>query len=87
MEYDEQGERYRDWRRVVADSTSHSWSDWPHQGPPSLLFSLKHFLKHGGEPRSWYQLWLRKHGLQETDRTSHEVRSLVEILYLKDRGG
>ena len=82
VEYDDQGERYRDWRRVVSDSTSHTWPDWPHQGPASLLHSLKHFMKHGGEPRSSYQLWLRKHHLQETDRTAHEVRTLVEALWL-----
>ena len=81
-EFDEQGERYREWRRVVADSTPHAWKDWPHQGPSSLMHMLKHFMKHGGEPKSWFQIWLRKHHLQETDRTAHEVRCLVEALWL-----
>ena len=46
------------------------------------MHMLKHFMKHGGEPKSWFQIWLRKHHLQETDRTAHEVRCLVEALWL-----
>ncbi|CAE7411650.1 unnamed protein product [Symbiodinium sp. KB8] len=82
VEYDDQNERFRDWRKVCADSASHNWPDWPHQGPPSLLYTMKHFHRHGGDPRTWMQSWLRKHHLAETDRTAHEVRSLVEALWL-----
>ena len=82
VEYDSQGERYRDWRRVVQDSSSSIFSDWPHQGPQSTLHMLKHCLKHGGEPRSWMQLWMKKHNVAEHDRTAHELRALIEIIYL-----
>ncbi|CAE7249467.1 unnamed protein product, partial [Symbiodinium sp. CCMP2456] len=82
VEYDEQGERHREWRKVVADCVVHSWKDWPHEGPPSLQFALKQFGKIGGDPRLWFQLWLRRHHLAETDRTAHEVRTLIEALYL-----
>ena len=82
VEYDEQGERHREWRKVVADCVVHSWKDWPHEGPPSLQFALKQFGKIGGDPRVWFQLWLRRHHLAEIDRTAHEVRTLIEALYL-----
>ncbi|CAE7243495.1 pksN [Symbiodinium natans] len=82
VEFDDQGDRFREWRKVVSDSAAHAWKDWPHQGPASLLHTMKHFHRHGGDPRSWLQAWLRKHHLAETDRTAHEVRSLVEALWL-----
>ena len=82
VEYDAHGERHREWRQVVADSVTHNWKDWPHEGPPSLLYAMKQFQKIGGDPRLWFQLWLRRHHLSESDRTAHEVRSLVEAIYL-----
>ena len=82
IEFDDQGDRYREWRKVVSDSVAHSWKDWPHQGPASLHHTLKHFHRHGGCPRTWFQSWLRRHGMTETDRTAHEVRSLIEALWL-----
>ena len=48
VEYDSQGERHREWRKVVQDSSVSSWTDWPHQGPQSTLHMLKHCLRHGG---------------------------------------
>ena len=78
VEYDAHGECHRDWRQVVADSIAHSWKDWPHEGPPSLLYTMKQFQK----TRLRFQLWLRRHHLSKTDRTAHEVRTLVEALYL-----
>ena len=82
VEYDEQGERHREWRKVVADCAVHSWKDWQHEGPPSLQYAVKQFGKIGGDPRLWFQLWLRRHHLAETDRTAHEVRTLSEAIYL-----
>ena len=55
--YDEQNERYRPWRQVVQDSSAHSFKDWPHQGPQTALHTLKHFLRHGGEPKAWMELF------------------------------
>ena len=82
VEYDEQGERHREWRKVVSDCVVHSWKDWPHEGPPSLQYALKQFGKIRGDPRLWLQLWLRRHHLAETDRTAHEMRTLIEAIYL-----
>ena len=65
--YDSQGERFRDCRQTAQDSTSPRFADWPHSGPPSLLCCLKHFCKHGGEPKSWFQTWLRRHSLDGRD--------------------
>ena len=80
--YDEQNERYRSWRQLVQDSSVHTFKDWPHQGPQTTLHTLKHFLRHGGEPKAWMELWLRKHSVSSTDRVAHELRTLVDIVWL-----
>ncbi|CAE7674483.1 pksN [Symbiodinium sp. CCMP2592] len=51
-------------------------------GPQSTMHMLKHIHKHGGEPKSWLQLWLRKHNVSESDRVCHELKTLVDIVYL-----
>jgi hypothetical protein len=48
--YDEQGERYRDWRSLVQEASEHSFSDNPLDGPLSGMHVVKHHLKFGGHP-------------------------------------
>ncbi|CAE7628065.1 pksN [Symbiodinium sp. CCMP2592] len=80
--YDDQNERHREWRSVVQECVTHSFADWPYQGPQSTMHMLKHIQRHGGEPKSWLQLWLRKHNVSESDRVCHELKTLVDIVYL-----
>ena len=80
--YDEQGERHREWRGVVQESATHSFTDWPYQGPQSTLHISKHMQRHGGDPKLWMQIWMRKHNLSDSDRVVHELRTLVDTLYL-----
>ena len=75
VEFDDQGGRFQEWRKVVSDSLAH-------QGPASLLQMLKHLHRHGGCPRTWFQSWLRRHGVADTDRAAHKVRPLLEALWL-----
>lgn len=80
--YDEQGERHREWRSVIQEASTHSFSDWPYQGPQSTLHISKHMQRHGGDPKLWMQIWMRKHNLSDSDRVVHELRTLVDTLYL-----
>ena len=76
------GERYREWRAVTQEASTHSFSDWPFQGPQSALHVCKHMLRRGGDPKLWMQVWMRRHSLMDSDRVVHELRTLVATLYL-----
>ncbi|CAE7388043.1 unnamed protein product [Symbiodinium sp. CCMP2592] len=81
VDYDEQGERFKDWKQVVAESREYAYQDWPWEGPLTTLYILKQMYKQGGNPKLWLQLWSRSKGVQEHDRVMHELRTLCEILY------
>lgn len=76
VDFDEQGVRYKEWRRFVQESRDYSYTDWPHEGPSTVLHTVKHMYKFGGDPRQWLQLWARQKGIYETDRVMHELRCL-----------
>lgn len=82
VDYDEQGDRYKEWRRVVGELREYNFSDWPHEGPLSVLHLCKHMLKNGGDAKLWLQVWARHKGIAETDRVMFELRTLVEIIHL-----
>lgn len=79
IDYDEQNCRYKEWRKVVMESRD--YSDWPHQGPSTVLHLLTHMHRFGGDPRQWLQLWARQKGVYESDRVMHELRCLTDIFY------
>ena len=82
VDYDEQGERFKEWRKVVNEMREYSFGDWPLEGPPSTMHLTKHMLRNGGDPRLWLQVWSRHKGVAETDRVMFELRTLIEIFYL-----
>ena len=82
VDYDDQNERYKDWRKVVNEMTEYNFRDWPLDGPLSTLHLSKHMLRNGGDPRLWLQVWARHKGIAETDRVMFELRTLIEILHL-----
>ena len=81
VDYDEQGERHKSWRKVVQESTSESWGDSPLEGPATMLHLAKHYERHGGDPRQWLQQWAREKHLEATDRAMHEMKVLMDIMY------
>jgi hypothetical protein len=81
IEYDEQGERYKPWRTVVAESSTHHFNDWTLEGPPTQLTVAKLMERTGGDPKLWMAKWQQQLKLDENDRVMHEVRSLVGILH------
>lgn len=82
VDYDEQGDRYKEWKRVVGELKEFNFSDWPHDGPLSMLHLCKHMMKNGGDPKLWLQVWARHKSVAETDRVMFELRTLIEIIYL-----
>ena len=66
----------------MQEAVAHSFSDWPCQGPQSTIHMAKHMAKPGGDPKSWMQIWMRRRNLAESDRVVHELKTLVDVLYL-----
>ena len=82
VEYDDHGERYREWRSAVHESSDcTSYSDWPYDVESTALSMSKHFYKHGGSPLLWLDRWLASRSIEEHERTSHEMRCLMESLF------
>ena len=82
VDYDHQGLRFKEWRVVVSESRDYAYEDWPCEGPATVLYLLKHMYKYGGDPKQWLELWCRQKGIAEQDRVKHELRCLMDILYL-----
>ena len=82
VDYDHQGARFKEWRVVVADSKDYHYEDWPCEGPSTVLHLLKHMMKFGGDPKQWLELWARQKSISDQDRVKHELRCLMDVLYL-----
>ena len=80
VDYDEQGERFKEWRSVVAESREYGYRDRPWEGPLTVLHTIKQTYKQGGNPKQWLLLWARTKGVQEGDRVMHELRTIAEAL-------
>ena len=56
--FDEQGERYRSWRKAVRNLSEHFYEDWPLEGPKTTLWLTKHIERTGGTLTLWFQRYL-----------------------------
>jgi hypothetical protein len=82
VETDEQGERFKDWRRVVGESYDCSgFGDWPLEADAVALDMCKHFSKHGGNPLAWLDRWLSSKGVEAHERTAHEMSTLLRAVW------
>lgn len=81
VDYDEHGERFKRWRDVCQECFTPTFSETPLEGPSTALHLVKFTERQGGDPRLWLQLWLRSKHIEQTDRTYHEMRVLVDALY------
>ena len=81
VDYDEHGERYKRWRDVCKESYTPNLEEKPLEGPSTALHIIKHAERHGGDPRLWFQVWLRSKHVEQTDRTYHEMKVLVDCLF------
>lgn len=82
IDYDAQGQKYKEMRQVVQESEEFSWKDWPMEGPLCTLHLLKQMFRNGGSPKHWLQTWARYKAIQENDRIMFEMRTLVDAVEL-----
>ena len=80
IDYDGQGERYKEWRVVVRESYAEPFSDWPVDGPRTCVVLGKHAEKYGRTPTGWLVAWSREVKMDHTDRTYYELKSIAEVL-------
>ena len=81
VDWDAHGERFKEWREVVAESTQLGFgeSSFVPDGAPTALHMGKMMYRRGGDPRRWVEIWLREKRLEGSDRTAFELRTLCEI--------
>ncbi|CAK0906248.1 unnamed protein product, partial [Prorocentrum cordatum] len=82
IDTDETGARFKEWRKVVQESTQEIFSDSSIRGPPACLEICRKMYRHGGTPKMWFQEWCKEQGVTRKDRAYHEVQTLIEVLYL-----
>ncbi len=82
VDVDEAGVRYKEWRKVVLESTQESFRDGTLRGPPTCLSVCRKMQQHGGNPRLWFAEWTKETGVTRKDRAWHEVNVLIDALYL-----
>ena len=63
---------------MCRESVSHSFRDWPLDGPCTTLSVMKHIDRFGPMPTSWLEAWARRKHVSPTDRAFHELRVLAE---------
>lgn len=81
VDTDEHGERFKRWRDVCSESFTPTFDSKPLEGPCTALHLIKHTERQGGDPRLWLQLWLRSKHIEATDRTYHEMKVSVDVLF------
>ena len=74
IDRDDQGQRFKEWKKVCSESGEERQADSPVAGRCLLVH-------HGGNPKLWMHLWMKELGASGKDRLYHEVTTLVEILY------
>jgi hypothetical protein len=67
VRYDNQGQRFRDFRDCVNLTTTPAWADWPITGPRTATWCLKWMLHRAGSPLGWHQQWVQLGRLSEED--------------------
>ncbi|CAK0825411.1 unnamed protein product, partial [Prorocentrum cordatum] len=82
IDTDETGARFKEWRKVVQESTQEIFSDSSIRGPPACLEICRKMYRHGGAPKMWFQEWCKEQGVTRKDRAYHEVQTFIEVLYL-----
>ncbi|CAK0901765.1 unnamed protein product, partial [Prorocentrum cordatum] len=82
IDVDETGSRFKEWRKVVQESTQEVFSDSSLRGPPACPEVCRKMYRHGGTPEIWFQEWCEETGISRRDRAYHEVQTLIECLCL-----
>lgn len=81
VHYDDHGERYREFKEATKDMVEDGFSDWPVEGPRSMLWLCKNFARQGLTPTTWLEKHIHEQRYADTDRSLHELRMLAEVFY------
>ena len=82
VDYDGQGERWKDWRSLCREISVAEFHDWPIEGPRTAVHLLKHCERHGKLPTGYLERWAKNKKVDESDRIYHEMKVLMESLEL-----
>ncbi|CAK0847687.1 unnamed protein product, partial [Prorocentrum cordatum] len=81
VDWGEQGERRKDFRRAVAESSNVEWDRHRLPSDRTCLHTCKMMMMSlNGSPRAWLERFLRGKGVASTDRVARELRVLCDIL-------
>ena len=80
IDFDGQGDRYKNWREVTREVHAPEFGDWPLEGPRSTVHLCKHAERHGRSPTGFLEKWARSKKVEETDRVFYELKTLMDIL-------
>ncbi|CAK0899857.1 unnamed protein product [Prorocentrum cordatum] len=80
VDWDEQGERRKEFKRAVAESSDVQWDHHRLPADRTCLHTCKMMVNLSGSPRAWLERFLREKGIASTDRVAHELRVLCDIL-------
>ncbi|CAK0866856.1 unnamed protein product [Prorocentrum cordatum] len=80
VDWDEQGERRKEFKRAVAESSNVKWDHHRLPADRTCLHTCKMMVNLSGSPRVWLERFLREKGIASTDRVAHELRVLCDIL-------
>ncbi|CAK0790584.1 unnamed protein product, partial [Prorocentrum cordatum] len=82
VEWNEQGARFKEWRRAVGESSEEAQGGRELRGAGAALHLYQRFTQHGGVPKTWMSTFCREYGISQRDRTYHELNCLVTIFWL-----
>ncbi len=85
VQFDDHGERFREWRSVCMDARAVAFSDgWEkyHEGPSSTLDLMKNFQRAEQDPMRWLAAFLKEFDIAAKERTAIELRTLCRALWL-----
>ncbi|CAK0883464.1 unnamed protein product, partial [Prorocentrum cordatum] len=80
VEWDDQGERYMEFRKAVNESLSYDWGHQRLEGGLTCLRTCKMMYRTAGTPLAWLEKFLRDKNIAPTVRVARELRPLVEAL-------
>ena len=81
IDYDGQGNRFKDWRTVCYEITSASFDDFPIEGGLNSIHMCQVMQRRGGDPILWLEKWAHKKGIADNDRVYHELEVICSALY------
>ena len=82
VEWNEQGIRFKEWRRAVGESSTEALDGCELRGAGTALHLCQRFTQHGGDPKTWMSNFCREYGITQRDRTYHELNCLITIFWL-----